>query len=53
MLSHDTAYIERSNGRWEAWTYSDGDRVVVSRGWNLDILRHSLELRGFSVVVVS
>lgn len=25
-----TIYRERANGRWEFWTYSDGDRVYVS-----------------------
>lgn len=26
----DTAYIERANGRWEAWTYSEGRRYRLA-----------------------
>lgn len=29
----DKIYVERANGRLEYWTYSDGDRVKVSRAW--------------------
>lgn len=28
----DTAYIERSGGNWKAWSYSDGQRVMLSTG---------------------
>ena len=27
MNTKQKAYIERANGHWEAWTYSDGDKV--------------------------
>lgn len=26
----DTMYCERANGRWEAWMYSDGQKVTLS-----------------------
>lgn len=27
----DTLYCQFANGRWEAWSYSDGSRVFVLR----------------------
>lgn len=29
----DTVYRERSNGRWEFWTYSEGRRIPLSPQW--------------------
>jgi hypothetical protein len=29
----DKVYRERSNGKWEYWIYSDGDRIMVSHDW--------------------
>ena len=26
----ETFYKERANGKWEYWTYSDGQRIYVS-----------------------
>jgi len=31
----DTAYVERANGQWECWTYSDQQRVYLMRGDSL------------------
>lgn len=28
-----TIYRERANGRWEFWTYSDGQRVMLWELW--------------------
>jgi hypothetical protein len=28
-MPYDTLYCERTNGRWEGWTYSDGQRVIM------------------------
>jgi hypothetical protein len=28
----DTAYMEQANGQWEAWTYSDGQRIPLKAG---------------------
>ena len=49
----DTAYVERANGRWEAWTYSDGVRVMIARhhGDKRDVTR-DLRAEGFEIVWV-
>ena len=31
----DTAYVQRANGRFEIWAYSDEQRVYLWRGSNL------------------
>lgn len=50
----DTAYIERTNGRWEAWTYSEGLKYRMALPVGCDkseAIRH-LHARKFDVVVV-
>lgn len=27
----ETVYRERANGRWEYWTYCDGNRVLIPK----------------------
>ena len=48
----DTAYIEQSNGQWEAWTYSDGQRVLLRYSRLVSLLTRWLRAKGFSVVIV-
>lgn len=50
----DDAYIERANGRWEAWTYSEGRRYRMSLPIGCDkpeAIRY-LHSKKFDVVVV-
>jgi len=38
-MTRDTLYMEKSNGRWETWTYSDGQRVFLrSFPYRLDVI---------------
>lgn len=50
----DTAYIERANGRWEAWTYSEGRRyrLALPTGCTKQGGIAHLTGRKFDVVVV-
>jgi hypothetical protein len=49
----DTAYVERANGRYEAWTYADGQRVMVARWYGTqDALMRTLRAEGYTVVLV-
>jgi len=48
----DIAYIEQANGRWEAWTYSDGQRVSLGHG-EYDTLRRRLDRQRFDVVLLN
>lgn len=50
----DTAYIERANARWEAWTYSEGLRYRLPLPLGCDkpeAIRH-LHAKKYDVVVV-
>lgn len=50
----DTAYLERANGRWEAWTYSEGRKYYLrlpGGGTRASAITY-LERRHFNVVVV-
>ena len=40
----DTVYKERANGRWEFWTYADGQRVLISEAFAQLMLRQGVEL---------
>lgn len=52
MRTVDTAYIERANGRFEAWTYSDGERLYIAhRADRIDLAIYLMD-RGFFVVEV-
>jgi hypothetical protein len=47
-----TAYVERANGRYEAWTYSDGERVMVARWYgSLADLERTLRAEGYSLII--
>ncbi len=50
----DTAYIERANGRWEAWTYSETLKYRMSLPVGCDKAGavHHLLVKKFDVVVV-
>lgn len=50
----DTAYIERANARWEAWTYSEGLKYRLALPLGCDkpeAIRH-LHAKKYDVVVV-
>jgi hypothetical protein len=42
-----TAYIERANGRWEAWTWADGDRYFLGHGYDLSAFVGKLKREGY------
>ena len=48
----DTAYIERCNGHWEAWTYSAGCRVYIGQDNSREILAARLSRRGYCVIYI-
>lgn len=50
----DTAYVERANGRYEAWSYSDGQRVYIARhtGTKAEV-EQDLRAEGYQIVWVS
>lgn len=52
-MGNDTAYIERANGRWEAWTYADGRRLILGHSHTLGALIDKWRLRGFHIVRVN
>jgi hypothetical protein len=33
-----TVYTQRANGRQEYWTYCDGDRINISKGYALRLI---------------
>ena len=37
-MKTETIYVERANGQQEFWTYSEGQRVYLTRGRALDLL---------------
>lgn len=47
----DKAYIERANGHWEAWTYSDGRRVFIAKGNKSDVMMYCV-MHGYSFIEV-
>lgn len=50
----DTAYIERANGRWEAWAYSEGRRYRLALPAGCDKAQgvRALTSKKYDVVVV-
>lgn len=51
--SEDKAYIEFVNNRWEAYTYSDGDRVCITRRYTRQELVSYLEKRGYTFLDIN
>lgn len=47
MATGETVYRERANGRLEFWTYSEGQRVFLSRD-----LAERMERQGAIIVTV-
>jgi hypothetical protein len=45
------AYIERVNGRWEAWTWADGDRHLLGYDYDLPALVRKLKQEGYDRIV--
>lgn len=48
----DTAYIDRINGQWEAFAYSDGIKVPLGVSDRKQTLIDKLTKRGFHIVTV-
>lgn len=46
-----TAYIEQANGRWEAWTWAEGDRHLLGYGYDLPALVRKLKQDGYERIV--
>jgi hypothetical protein len=49
----DKLFVERSNGRWEAWTYSDGQRIYVMRTYEYSKVESYAKKYHFDLVNVS
>ena len=45
----ETLYVERANGRFEAWTYSDGNRVFITFASNIMSIYAYAKRHGFHV----
>jgi len=48
----DTMYVERANGCFEAWTYSDGERVYVLRQSSMAGVIRFAKMFGYDLVEV-
>jgi hypothetical protein len=52
-MMRDTLYYEQANGRYESWTFSDGQRVFAKVSYNLnDIIRYA-QKHGYKLIHVS
>lgn len=47
-----TAYIDFINGHYEAWTYSEGDRVRLTEKYDLILLETWLTKQGYKIVII-
>lgn len=48
----DKAYIDFINNHYEAFTYSDGEKVVIDEMYDLIALEVKLARKGFEIVLV-
>lgn len=51
-MSQDTVYIERANGRFEAWAYSDGLRIFLKHSYNQSELIYLYETKQKCKVII-
>jgi len=51
-MKTDTAYLERVNGQWEAWTYSDGQRIYLRKSHDQYLIMQWLYDRCFRIISV-
>jgi hypothetical protein len=47
-----TAYIDFINGHYEAFTYSDGDRVRITEKYDLILLETLLTKKGYKIALI-
>ena len=48
----DTLYIDRINGKFEAHTYSDGDKILVKSSYNISDLYNYAKKHDYKVVEI-
>ena len=46
-------YVERANGRWEAWTYSDGQRIYIMHAYDYGRVEAYAHKHHFKLVCVA
>lgn len=47
------AIIERANRQWEAWTYVNGEKILLGTSSRFERLERVLKQKGFQIILGS